>query len=90
MPVAVGTDGLSVPRLSINDSILIEAVDDGGLVFDMGSGATTLINNVALGLLNTLRQLGSVDEVELSAAVGATSFAETLASLEKIRLIHRC
>jgi hypothetical protein len=90
MPVAVDTDGLSVPRLSINDSILIEAVDDGGLVFDMGSGATTLINNVALGLMNTLRQLGCADEFELSVAVGAASFAETLASLEKIQLIHRC
>jgi hypothetical protein len=88
--VPVDTKRLSVPRLSVSGSILIEVVDDGGLVFDMASGTTTLINKVALAMLNSLQQLGSADELELSVVSGVDGFAEALASLEKIQLIHRC
>jgi hypothetical protein len=82
--------GESVPRVSVSDTILIEKVDDGGLVFDINSGATTLINHVALKFLTTLRQLGKVDLQEIALAVGGVETDDILASLEKSQLVHRC
>ena len=82
-------------RLSVNSELLIEVVEDGALVFDSSSGATTLINQNALSMVDTIRRLGKVAESDLEATyglLGADGFelSSVLASLEKTRLIFRC
>lgn len=82
-------------RLSVNPHLLIEAVDEGALVFDASSGATTLIGQSALFVIDTVRHNGGIDEADLDATIGTilmdgSKLSSVLASLEKIRLISRC
>lgn len=85
----------SIMRFSVNSELLIEVVEDGALVFDLSSGATTLINQNALSMVDTIGSLGKVAESDLEAIyglLGADGFelSSVLASLEKTRLIFRC
>lgn len=82
-------------RLSVSSDLLIEVVEEGALVFDSSSGATTLISNDALLVVGAVRRLGTPDEADLEATSGlmlaeGSNLSSILASLEKTRLVFRC
>lgn len=95
MTVAPESSENKAKSISINNSLLIETVEDGALVFDSNSGATTLINHNALTLLNTLQLHGRIDESEFFATINGvdprcTDANDVLALLERSRLVYRC
>jgi len=83
-------------RIASATGLLIEPLEDGtALVFDQSTGATTLINDRALTLLNLLRYSGVVSERALSSMANqyfssASEFSDILIALEKSRLVIRC
>lgn len=82
-------------HFSLCSGLLIETVEDGALIYNLNSGATSLICNSALGLLNAVRCHGKVDQSELERILGslnsdASDLSSVLASLEKYQLIFRC
>lgn len=85
----------SLSRVALAESLLFEEVEDGALIFDQNTGATTLSSGLGLAMIKSLRSLGALDEAALRAAVQgggelADNFADTLISLEKSQLIFRC
>lgn len=80
---------------SVCGQLHIEEVDEGALVFDSTSGATTLIGQNAKLLLDSMSRLGTVDEpnlVELCSKMreDGSELSSILASLEASRLVFRC
>jgi hypothetical protein len=81
---------------SVCSELMIEAVEDGALVFNLSSGATTLISKDALVVVNIMRRLGKkVDQSELEVACSSlnsdgSDLSGVLASLEKSLLVFRC
>ncbi len=82
-------------HFSLCSGLLIETVEDGALIYNLNSGATSLISNNALGLLNTVRCHGKLGQSELERIFGTlnsdgSDLSCMLASLEKSKLIFRC
>lgn len=82
-------------RFSVNSEFMIDAVEDGALVFDLSSGATTLICQSAFFVVDTVYRLGKVDRQDLEETCGTiladgSELSCILALLEKTRLIIRC
>lgn len=82
-------------HFSLCSGLLIETVDDGALIYSLNSGATSMISNSALGLLNAVRCHGKVDQSELERILGTQNsdgcdLSSVLVSLEKSELIFRC
>jgi hypothetical protein len=78
-----------------SSKLLIEQCDDGSLVFDPDTGATTLLNDKATALLRSLHRLDRVAEVDLCSAMkhlwgDVGDFPVILALLEESRLVFRC
>ena len=81
--------------LRASSSILIEQCEDESLVFDLDSGATTFLSTEAAFLLDFLTKSPSISEFDLCSAStpnlsDAGDLLQTLASLEKSRLVFRC
>ena len=75
--------------------LLIEQCDDGALVFNLETGATTLLNDRAAGLLRCLLSLGQLTEADLCSAMkilwgDVSDFSSIFSSLEKSQLVFRC
>jgi len=84
-----------IHTLSASSRLLIEQCEDGALVFNLDTGATTLLNERASVLLRSLLCLGEVAEAELCSAVkqlwvDVSDFSVILSSLEKSQLVFRC
>ena len=82
-------------RVALAEALLVEEVEDGALIFDLNTGATTLSSGLGLAMIKSLRSLGALDESALRAAVQEMGevpedFTDTLVSLEKSQLIFRC
>lgn len=82
-------------RVALAEALLFEEVEDGALIFDPNTGATTLSSGLGLAMIKSLRSLGALDEAALRAAVQgmgevAENFTDTLVLLEKSQLIFRC
>lgn len=85
----------SFSRVALAEALLFEEVEDGALIFDQSSGATTLSSGLGLAVIKSLRSLGALDEAALRAAVqdmgeAPENFTDVLISLEKSQLIFRC
>jgi len=75
--------------------LLIEQCEDGSLVYNESTGATTLLNENAGSILRLLCSLGEVAETELRSTTkrilgDIVDFPVILASLEESRLVFRC
>jgi len=93
---SLGVEKGTVKSVSSVADLLVEPLVDGtALIFDRNTGATTLINERALILLNLLRSSGVVSESTFSSMAAtafpvASEFSDILISLEKSKLVIRC
>jgi len=84
-----------IHTISASSRLLIEQCDDGALVFNLDTGATTLLNNRASALLRFLLPLGEVAETEFRADVNqlwseTSDFSAIFSLLEDSQLVFRC
>ena len=84
-----------IHTLSASSGLLIEQCDDGSLVFNLDTGATTLLDDKASVLLRSLLSLGEVAESELRSHMNqlwseTSDFSAIFASLENSQLVFRC
>ena len=84
-----------VHTVSASSRLLIEQCEDGALVFNLDTGATTLLNERASTLLTFLLSVGEVAESELRSDINqlwneTSDFSAIFSSLENSQLIFRC
>lgn len=84
-----------IHTISASSRLLIEQCDDGALVFNLDTGATSLLNDRASALLRSLLSMGEVAESELRSDINqlwseTSDFSAIFSSLEKLQLVFRC
>lgn len=88
-------DGVGLYQLISKEELLIEICQDGGLIYNQETGATSFVSEFAVSMLTYLRMHGPLPESAVFSAMrelceSESDFHDTCASLEAAQLISRC